>query len=176
MRNVGWLVPLLLASLTAPTFSQQSTPADFKEYCQLMEGRWLGDVTWVTDFPGFGKRGEKVTTYAENKISEDAHVMTSRFFGGTGSATAICLYDIAAKQIRWFGGDSAGGSSQSTVFKKDGQWTEIGTGVLVTGAKTEFTSTLTVSDNGMTHTWTGTATVTGQKTDNQRDVWRRVGK
>ncbi len=27
----------------------QSTRTDFNEFCQMMEGRWLGDVIWVTD-------------------------------------------------------------------------------------------------------------------------------
>ena len=39
----------------------QSTRADFKEFCKAMEGRWIGEVVWVADWPGFGKKGDKVT-------------------------------------------------------------------------------------------------------------------
>jgi hypothetical protein len=45
---------------------QTTSRREFKEFCRLMEGRWGGDVIWVANWPGFGKRGDKVTAYAEN--------------------------------------------------------------------------------------------------------------
>ena len=35
----------------------QSTQADFNEFCQVMQGRWIVDVIWIADWPGFGKKG-----------------------------------------------------------------------------------------------------------------------
>ena len=174
VRNV--IAMFLLAALAAPVSAQESSREDFKEYCQMMQGRWVGDVTWVADWPGFGKKGDKVTAYAEHRIVEDGNVMTSRFFGGTGSGTGLCIYAARAKQIRLIWGDSAGTTGESIVFKKDGQWTEKGGGSLPDGTKTEFTSMLTITANGKTHTWTGSGTVGDEKADDQHDVWRRVSK
>ncbi len=167
---------ILLAGLAAPAFAQQSSREDFKEYCKLNAGRWVGDVTWVADWPGFGKKGDKVTGYFEAKVTEDGNAMTTRFFGGEGSGTGLYFYDAGAKQIRGVWCDSAGAVSQSVTFKKDGQWTEKGAGSLQDGTKTEFTSMLTVSNAGKTITWTGTGTVGDKKTDDQHDVYRRVSK
>ena len=34
----------------------QSTRADFKEYCDVMQGRWIGKVVWIADWPGLARR------------------------------------------------------------------------------------------------------------------------
>ena len=76
---------VLIVALTAlPAFGPQSTREDFKEFCQALAGRWVGDIAWIMDWPGFGKRGDKVTAYAENKIAEDGHARHTRFFWRTG--------------------------------------------------------------------------------------------
>ena len=36
--------------------------------------------------------------------------------------------------------------------------------------------TVTISDNGNTHTSSGFSKITGKKADELHDVWRRVGK
>jgi hypothetical protein len=160
----------------APECAEQCSREDFKEYCQMRQGRWVGDVTWVTNWPGFGKKGDKVTAYFEAKMVEDGNLMTTRFFGGAGSGTGITLYDAGAKQIKTMWATSSGSMSQVVAFKKNGQWFEKGSGSLADGTKTEFTSMLTISEEGKTHTWTGGGTVGDEKTDDQRDVWRRAGK
>ena len=47
----------------------QSTRADFRKLCKAMEGRWIGEVVWVADWPGFGKKGDKFTGYSDFRIS-----------------------------------------------------------------------------------------------------------
>lgn len=47
----------------------QSTRADFKELCKVMEGRWIGEAVWVADWPGFGKKGGKFTDCSDFRIS-----------------------------------------------------------------------------------------------------------
>jgi hypothetical protein len=47
----------------------QSTRADFKELCKVIEGRWIGEVVWVADWPGFGKKGDKFTDCSDFRIS-----------------------------------------------------------------------------------------------------------
>lgn len=168
---------LLLALLTAlPAFAQQSTREDFKEFCRMADGRWVGDVTWNADWPGLGKRGEKVTGYSEMKVVEDGQVILTRFFGGTGSSVGTIVYDAGAKQIRWSGGDSGGSTWVSIFYKRDGKWMYALTGCQPDGTKYEATYTITVSDNGNTHRWTGSAKISGKKADEMSDVWRRVSR
>jgi len=170
------LTTVLLSVIVAPAFSQESSRRDFREYCKLLEGRWVGDVTWVADWEGFGKRGEKVTAYSENKMAEDGHVMMGRFIGGNGSGTGLVFFDVGAKQIKGLWVSSGGATGRTTIFKKDGTWVRRGSGSEPNGAKNEFTSTLTISNDGKTHTWEGTGTLNGERVDDQHDVWRRVSK
>jgi hypothetical protein len=168
---------LLLALLTVlPTFAQQSTREDFKEYCQIVSGRWVGENPLEADWPGIGKRGEKITIYSENKLAEDGHVLVGRFFQGTGSGTEVLVYDAAAKQIRASGGDSGGTTWLFVLYKKDGKWTSQGANTLADGTKYEGLYTLNVSDNGSTHRWTGSTKVPGRAPDAVNNVYRRVSK
>jgi hypothetical protein len=176
MKLTASITVLLVAVLASPAFPQESSREDFKEYCKLMQGRWVGDVTWVADWEGFGKRGEKVTAYSESSIAEDGNALIGRFFGGNGSGTGLVFYDAGAKQIKSVWVSSGGGTGQSIIFKKDGKWIERGSGSEPNGAKNEFTSTLSITDNGNTHTWTGSGTLDGKKVDDQHDVWRRGSK
>lgn len=169
--------PVLLAVLFAvPALAQESTRADFDEYCRAAQGRWLGDITWATDWPGFGKKGEKVTAYGENKIAEDGNALVARFYGGNGSGTGIIVFDAGAKQIKGLWVSSGGGVSNDVSFKKDGKWVTKSHGSNPDGAIVEMTQTLTISENGNKHVWDGGGTVGGKKIDDFKDVWRRVSK
>jgi len=176
MRLTALMTALLVALFAAPMFAQESTREDFRELCQLVQGRWVGDVTWVADWPGFGKRGEKVTAYTENKIAEDGNALISRFYGGDGSSTGLIVFDAGAEQIKSFGVSSGGGVGQSIMYKKGGKWVDEGTGSNPDGTKTRGTATLTITDNGNTHTWTGPTWVGEKRVDDAKDVFRRVSK
>ncbi|MGI6414813.1 MAG: hypothetical protein ACOX1P_04025 [Thermoguttaceae bacterium] len=165
---------LLLFVMAVPAFGQKATKKEFQEYCKLNQGRWIGDVTWVADWPGFGTKGEKVTGYFVAEMAEDGNAMAIRFFGGNGSATGLCYYDAGAKEIKFVWVHSSGFVTHNNAYKKDGKWIEAGTGTLPDGTKTAAISTLTMSDGGKTMTATGSGTVGGEKTDDQHDVWRRV--
>jgi hypothetical protein len=167
---------LLLTILASSALAQESTRDDFKKYCQISQGRWVGEVTWVADFPGFGKRGEKVTAYSESWVAEDGNALIVRFFGGKGSGTGLIVYDARTKRIRSQWTDSAGSFSRSVISLVDGKWVEKGAGCLGDGTENKFTSTLTITDNGNTWTFTGPSTVGGKPVDEQHDVWHRVSK
>ena len=136
----------------------------------------MGDVTWVADWPGLGKKGEKVTAYSENTVTEDGNAMVTKFYGGNGSGTGLIAFDALAKQIKWMWVSSGGYVGQSTLQKVNGKWVEKGVGSTPDGTKNEWTSTVTIADNGNTHTWTGTGTLGGEKVADQHDVWRRASK
>lgn len=170
-----WLIAQAHWSDAQPVVAQ-STREDFKEYCQAMAGRWVGDVTWDTDWPGMGKRGEKVTAYGEIRLAEDGHALVGRFFGGTGSWSWTALYDAVSRQIRSTGVDS-GGTTWVIVFqKKDRKWLLTETGSMTDGTKYDGTYTMTFSDHGSVRSITGTTTIAGKKTDAITNVYRRVSK
>ena len=153
----------------------QSTRADFNEFCQIMEGRWLGDVIWVTDWEGFGKKGDKVSAYQEWKIGEDGHVLLGRFYGGPGSGTILVQYDAGARQIQSRAIFSGGNVFNEVIYKQDGNWHYEIAGSMVDGKKITGSTIRHLSDGGKTHRWTGTIMIDGKPLDPLRDVWRRIG-
>lgn len=173
MRLIASTVALLVVA-ASQALAQESSPQDFRDFCRAIQGRWVGDLTWVADFPGMGKRGEKVTAYADNKMTEDGNAMISRMYAGTGSSTWFLIYDAGAKQIKTTWVTSGGTTSQSSVQRIGDKWLEKGAGSNPDGTKTAFESTLTITNNGNTHTWAGPSWLDGKKLDEQHDVWRRV--
>lgn len=176
MRTLSLLTALLLCAAVCPAVAQQSSREEFQEYGQAMQGRWVGDITWVADWPGLGKKGDKVTAYIESTLTEDGHALITKFYGGNGSGTGMVAFDPLDKQIKAMWVVCGGYVGHTTIHKVDGKWVEKGVGALPDGTKNEFTSTLTISDNGNTRTSTGSGTLGGKKVDDQHDVWRRVSK
>ena len=153
----------------------QSTRADFKEFCKAMEGRWIGEVIFVTDWPGFSKKGDKVTGYTDFRISHNGNVLEGRFNAGPGSGAGLFHYDAGKKQIqgRWV---SSGGTVwNQVIYKKDGQWHEHETGSIADGRPIEMSSIRYISDGGKTHRRSGSVKIGGKDQDPLRDVWRRIG-
>ena len=163
------------AQAAEPAGKMQSTRADFQEFCQAMEGRWIGEVIFVTDWPGFGKKGDKVTAYSDFRISHNGHVLLGRFNGGPGAGTGMVHYDAGKRQIqgRWV---SSGGSVwNQVIYKEDGQWKEKETGSMADGKPITSSRSRHISDNCKTHRRSGTVKIDGKTVDPVRDVWRRVG-
>ena len=71
----------------------QSTPAEFREFSEAMQGRWMSEIIWITDWPGFGRKGDTVTGYAEWQIGLDGKVVSGREYIGPGSGRSILYYD-----------------------------------------------------------------------------------
>ena len=164
----------LLATLAIAAKAEESSRADFEKICGLMEGRWIGDVTWVADWPGLGKKGEKVTAYSEWTRAEDGNVMNVRFFGGTGSASGMLAYDAAAKKIRgWY--VVSGGYVGQEEFSVEGNTITIeGRGSLPDGRSDQYTSFRTFADDGASFVDTGSGAIDGKPNAEQRDTWRKI--
>ena len=75
MRSIAVTILLALLTTTSIAHAQESTRTEFNELCRIWQGRWIGDVILVADWPGIGKRGEKVTTYWDNVVTEDGNAM-----------------------------------------------------------------------------------------------------
>ena len=175
MRSVSTLAVLIAVLLARPVVGQETTREDFKKWCSQIEGRWIGDVTWVTDWPGFGKKGDKVTAYEELTMGEGGQVLQGRFYGGPGSGTALTHYDAGARKIQCRAVSSGGNVWNHVIYKKDGKWHFETTGSTATGKKITGSSIRHISDDGKTHRWTGTVKIDGKELDPLRDVFHRTG-
>ena len=170
-------IVLLIALSALPAMAQQATRADFNEFAKVMAGRWVGQVTFIADWPGQGKKGEKVTAYCENRIAKDGNAITTECFGGTGSGVSVIVYDAGAKQIKEMGVDS-GGTTFTNIYTKVSatKWAQTQVGSLADGSKIEGKYEANITENGNTWNWSGPTTIAGKKQDDLHDVWRKVSK
>ncbi len=179
-----WLTCLFCLTLIAtPAFpadneqttSMQSTPEDFEEFSQVMQGRWISEIIWINDWPGFGERGDSVTGYAEYQISEGGKVIIGRYYAGPGSATDLIYYDVGKKQILEHQVSSGGNVWVNVIYKENGEWNykitgSTGGGKAITGSAIRY-----ISDQGQTHRWIGEMFIDGEELDPLRDSFRRIG-
>jgi hypothetical protein len=177
MRTRLIVAIVFVAVSVLPAMAQQATRADFNDYAKAAVGRWVGQMTWVADWPGQGKKGEKVTAYVEYRLSEDGNALITKFFGGSGSSSSIIVYDAGAKQIKEVSVDSGGTVTLNTYSKVNStKWAQTSTGSLADGTKYEGKYEANITDNGNTWNWSGTTIIGGKKQDDLHDVWRRAGK
>ena len=91
---------LLLAALSAlPAMAQQTTRADFNELAKALAGRWVGQVTFVADWPGQGKKGDKVTAYGEQRMGTRSSAKA--LAGQDPSPRSSCMTPVQNKSRRW---------------------------------------------------------------------------
>lgn len=176
MKIAALTTTLLVICLSVPVFAQTSTRQDFDDFCQTWEGRWMCDRTLVVDEPGSGKKGDKFTEYADCKIEHDGNAMICKSYGGKGNATWIVVYEAGDKKIKGFWVTSGGVVSHSVIYKRGDKWVEVASGSQPDGTKVEISFTVTITDEGKTHTWKGTSTVGEEKTAEDVTVWHRVNK
>ena len=155
--------------------AMQSSFSDYQSFADAMQGRWLAKIIWINDWPGFGKRGDEVTGYAEYQFSDDGRVLNGRTYVGPGSLTHLIYYDEGKKKIQETMVSSGGNVWNNTIYKKDGEWTyhvsgSTGDGEAITGtAKREF------SADGQRNKWLGQWKVNGVELDPLRDSFQRIG-
>ena len=178
-RSVIGTMSIILTTFIATSglLAQTSNRADFEDYCKAFEGRWVGHVTWIADWPGYGKKGDKVTCYSELRRSADGNVLSGVYYGGNGTDLSLTYFDPGTKQIKGVAVSSGGTVWNWILFKKDGIWQWHSSASNPDGSKIEEKNTITISNDGNTHTWKGTSSTTGgDQADDLHDVWRRVSK
>jgi hypothetical protein len=167
---------LLVTAFSAPAFASESTRKDFDDFCQAWQGRWVSDTTLVVDRPGIGQKGDKFTAYADCRVEHEGNAMICTYYGGKGSATWLVVYDAGDRRIKSLWITSGGDVAHATIYKEGDQWVQASSGSQADGTKTEVTLTITITDNGETHTWRATPADSGQEAADEGDVWHRVGK
>ena len=162
----------VLITIGWPVASAQ-TPAVFKELGDAYEGRWLVDVTWAVDYPGLGKKGEKVTGVNIGRWILDGKVFEMEWFAGKNTGKGIIWWDPVSMQIKEVFVDSSGRWSEGTVRKKGGAFIATAKGAFIDGRKVEYEVKVTFQDGGRTRVHEG-ATIVDGKRNPFRDVMKRV--
>ena len=179
-----WLTGLFCLTLIAtPAFpadneqmtSMQSTPEEFEEFSQVMQGRWISEIIWITDWPGFGKKGDSVTGYEEYQIGQGGKVINGRGYAGPGSMTSLIYYDVGKKQILDHQVSSGGNVWVMVIYKENGEWNYKITGSTGDGKEITGSAIRYISDQGQTHRWIGEMFIDGEELDPLRDSFRRIG-
>ncbi|MHB0959072.1 MAG: hypothetical protein ACYC0X_27345 [Pirellulaceae bacterium] len=165
---------VLAASVVMGQAEPQDTP--LKEYGELIVGRWIGEVMLVADWPGIGKKGEKVASHLTVRWIADKKGLEDESFGGQGTGKSIYFYDPTTKKIRNVGVDSGGTSGETEIWKEGDKWVFKTSGALADGTKAEGTGVLTVKDGGNTLIFDGEWKLGGTNTLPQHDVFRRASK
>jgi hypothetical protein len=169
---LGFAVPCLL--LAQPK-SAPSANNPLQGLADILLGRWLGDVTFAADYPGIGKKGEKVSGYDIYRWSVDGMTIENESFFGKTTGKSLIVWDAATKQIRFFGVDSGGNYSTGTLTFQGAKLAWSSAGSLADGQKVEYKGETTFADNGNTRIEAG-VTILGGVSNPFRDVYKRIVK
>jgi hypothetical protein len=140
-----------------------------------MQGRWISEIIWITDWPGFGKKGDSVTGYEEYQIGQGGKVINGQGYAGPGSMTSLIYYDVGKKQILDHQVSSGGNVWVMVIYKENGEWNYKITGSTGDGKEITGSAIRYISDQGQTHRWIGEMFIDGEELDPLRDSFRRIG-
>ena len=155
--------------------SMSSSFEDFQSFTHAMQGRWLAKIIWINDWPGFGKKGDEVTGYAEYQMGEGGRVLNGRTYAGPGTLTHLIYYDEGKKMIHETMVSSGGNVWNNTIYKKDGEWNYLVSGSTGEAKKITGTAKRVFSEDGQTNRWLGQWQVDGVALDPLRDSFQRIG-
>jgi hypothetical protein len=145
------------------------------EYGRLTVGRWIGDVTLVADWPGYGKKGEKLVGHLTFRRIADGKGLEDEGYCGNGTGRTIYFWDPVSKKIKCAGMDSGGTIFEGEISKEGDQWVCQFHGALADGTKMEGKNALIVKDGGNTIIFEGEGTIGTEPMLPLHDVYRRVG-
>ena len=176
-RQTQSLCVLAILLFASTATAQTSTPAEFTELGELLVGRWVSDITLIADWPEFSKKqGEKVNGYLTVKWVADRNGVEEEELIAEGGGTGLYFWEAASKSIKCVRVTTAGTTSTTTYWKKDGVWQWCHAAAQRDGKKVEGAGQLLFEDNGKTMIGDGDLTLDGKPLLHYRDVYRRVGK
>ncbi len=178
MKRIPVILGLLVLFIGVCAWAQSSAQKagnPLNELGDLLVGRWMGEVTLAYDYPGIGKKGEKLSEYDINTWATDKTALELEWFAGKTTGKGLIAWDSASKEIKGFSVDSSGRFGQFTFTKQGGKWVYSGTGSYIDGRRYETKGGLTVIDNGNGYIEEGTVIVGNEKND-YRDTYKRISK
>ncbi len=165
MKNCSVLVVLAALFFSSPLFAQESSPAEFQEFLDAWEGRWVGK--------GTGYDGKDFVGHADCRVAGDGKTMIVNVYNGEASGIWFIVFDRHAKRIRSQWGQSDGEATQAILYKDGDDWINEGVGSSGDGKKSTFKHRISISAEGTKHQWTRSQVVDGED-KTARDTWQRV--
>ena len=175
---VAFMFVVAISSSLARGEERTSSAAEFKEFGSLVAGRWVVDVTLISDWPGQAKKqGEKITGYSHFKWIADGKGIQWDDVGGTGVSRTLFTFDARTRHIKGF---SVGTSMvwQVIIWKiNDHEWgwqfTDAGT---VDGQELTGEGCWLFKKDGKSLDIVGSVKRDGKDLPKLRDVFTRVAK
>lgn len=177
-RKMSGLIGLLVAvPLVFSSTDTTSTREEFQELGNLVQGRWIGDITLIADWPGLNrKQGEKVIGYQVVRWVADGHALLTESIVGDGTSQMFEYWDPISKQIRGRMVSNGGETWESVMWKSgENTWSWKLEGALLDGTHEHGSGMVVFEDGGNTQIITGTSYLGGKELLPLRDVYRRVG-
>jgi hypothetical protein len=137
-------------------------------------GRWIGDVTLIRDWPGIGKRGEKIVAYWTVRWTADRKALLCEWQGGQGVYTSLWAWDPVARRILDLTARSDGITGLATITQAGDKWISKAEGGLADGTKASHDIAIEFHEDGRVLRMRGEVIIGGEKTDPLDDVYRRL--
>ena len=170
---------LQFVALTATAQDMSSTKAEFKEFAQVMSGRFQSDIKLIHDWPGQDKKkGDRISGIRVGKMIADGDGLVCTDAAGTGTGTEMFLYNAATRQIECMGVANGGTIWNLTVWKKSTtRWNWNLKGALGSGEKITGTGYWKIEGNGKKiAVISDNFIIDGKKADPLHDKFIRVSK
>lgn len=166
---------IIALSLVGSAFGQTKTPTPLKEIGDVLVGRWTSEVVWAVDYPGLGKKGEKVMGYETMNWIIDGQALEGNWITGKTIGKFIIWWDASREQIKVLSLDSSGRTSEGTITKKGRTFIGKASGSFNDGRKVSYEWKTSLQDNGNTRIESGATILNGVRNE-FRDVFKRVAK
>ncbi len=154
-----------------------ATREEFQEWGNQIEGRWIGDVKLIADWPGLNrKQGEEVVAYSTTKWIVDGRALVGESMTGDGTSQTLHFWDPTTKQIRMRMVSSGGETWEAVIWRKDAAaWNWQLEGSLLDGTKEHGSGEIVFENGGSTYVVSGTSYLGDQELPPLKDTYRRVG-
>lgn len=156
---------------------ESATAEDFALMGKMHQGRWVGDVKFIADWPGetLGE-GSNVVSYAEYKWTLDEKVLERIENVGNSQVKQIFFYDAPGKKIRFAWVNSSGACLYGHLWKTSDTsfgWRITGGG-LSDGRAETGTGEVVFSNEGNTCAIKGQVKLDGKDLAKLNDVYKRL--
>jgi hypothetical protein len=146
-----------------------------QEYGDLTVGRWIGDIGLVRDWPGIGKKGDRIVEHVSAKWTADRRALVREWRGGQGCGYSIFVWDPTENKIKQCEVSSGGACFTAWIWKEGDTWKWTLAGQLGDGTTEEGSGTIAFRDGHKKCNIAGDLVVGGEKVSFV-DPYTRLGK
>jgi hypothetical protein len=174
LASVLFILPetVLLADEARPT----ATYEDFLEWGNRLEGRWVGKITLIADWPGLNKKkGDVVPGHVTYRWVADKRGIEESAYLANEEAKRLHYWDAGSGQIKLVSVTSGGTTFVVSMGRDGNKWPWTAQGSLAAGTKMEGTGVDTLTTDGR-FVVDGTVSLGGKELPELHDVYEKVSK